>query len=78
MSTLNVAQWFEISVDSHLRDEIHLPAYITAEMITDVKKEDHINETCPLGHKANFVAPDGNNNNIDIKDVNMLDSSDER
>ena len=57
---------------------------ITAEMLHDVRKEDSINETCPLGHKENLVAPNGNNNNnnnnsnIEIKDVNMLDSSDDK
>ena len=50
-----------------------------AEMLTDVRKEDHINETCPHRHRANSLAPNGsnNNNNIDNQDVNILDSSDE-
>ena len=52
-------------------------------MLHDARKEDHTNKTCPLKHKAKSVAPNGNNNNnnnnnnIDIKDVNMLDSSDD-
>ena len=44
-------------------------------MLTESKKEDHSNGTCPPGHKANSVAPNGNNNNIN--NTHMLDSSDD-
>ena len=60
--------------------ETHLLAHITAETFTGVRKTDRINKTCPLGHKVNLVAPNGNNNNNNnnnIAGANMLDSSDE-
>ena len=45
-------------------------------MLTESKKEDHSNGTWPPGHKVNFVAPNDNNN--DINNTHMLDSSDEK
>ena len=53
--TLNVNQWFETSVDSHVRHETHLPAHMTTEMLTEVRIEYRTNETCPPG-KATSVA----------------------
>ena len=57
--TLNINQWFETTSDSHVRHETHMPDHITAEML----KEDFSDKTCPLGHKANLVAPNHNNSN---------------
>ena len=77
-SILSVDQWFETSVNAHLRDETHLPA--PAEMLTESKKEDRSNGTCPPGHRANSVAlnrNNNNNNNNNIVDAMMLDSSNE-
>ena len=78
--TINVDQWFETSINSHSSNETHLPANTEAEMLLERRKEDRINKTCPLGHKANSVAPNSNNNNnnnIIVEDVSMLDSSDD-
>ena len=45
-------------------------------MLTEVRLEYWTNATYPPGHKATSVAPNCNNNN-NIADANMLDSSDE-
>ena len=64
-------------VNARVRHETHLPA--PAEMLTESKKEDRSNGTCPLDIKANSVAPNrnNNNNNNNIVGTIMLDSSDE-
>ena len=70
--TLNIDQCFETGVNTHVRHETYIPA--PAEMLTESKKEDHSSSgTCPPGHKANLVAPNGNNNNIN--NTHMLDLS---
>ena len=47
--TLNVDQWFETSINSHLSDETHLPADTKAEMLLERRKEDRVNGIHPLG-----------------------------
>ena len=66
IKSINVDQWFETTAASPLSLETHLPEMV--QSVRDVK-EDRVNETHPLGCKANSVAPNSNkeiNNNLSM------------
>lgn len=62
-----------------MRHDNHLLVTVTLEIVTsEMITEDHVNETCLLGHTENLVTPNGNNTNSNNNmNINMLNTSDD-